>query len=104
MKNYQEIYKKIENPLNDDEVVRKLIEGYSDELGTKKYYKKLTEVYHDQKKYIGINVKDKDKFVSELFNEWKNDITLNISDDEIKNYGKDFSNLREFLKNIPYVN
>ena len=32
MKNYQEIYEKIENPLNDDEVVRKLIEGYSDEL------------------------------------------------------------------------
>ena len=103
MKNYQEMYEKIENPLNDDEVIKKLIEGYSDELGTKKYYKKLTEVYNDQKKYTEINVKDKDKFVSELFNEWKNDITLNISDDEIKNYGKDFSNLREFLKNIPYV-
>ena len=104
MKNYQEMYEKIENPLNDDEVIRKLIEGYSDELGTKQYYKKLTEVYNDQKKYIEINVKDKDKFVSELFNEWKNDITLNISDDEIKKYDKDFSNLREFLKNIPYVN
>ena len=25
MKNYQELYEKIENPLNDDEVVRKLI-------------------------------------------------------------------------------
>lgn len=103
MKNYQEMYEKIENPLNDDEVIRKLIEGYSDELGTKQYYKKLTEVYNDQKKYTEINVKDKDKFVSELFNEWKNDITLNISDDEIKKYDKDFSNLREFLKNIPYV-
>lgn len=103
MKNYQEIYEKMENPLNDDEVIKKLIEGYSDELGTKKYYKKLTEVYHDQKKYTGFNVKDKDKFVSEIFNEWKNDITLNISDDEIKKYGEDFSRLREFLKNIPYV-
>lgn len=103
MKDYQEMYEKIENPLNDDEVIKKLIEGYSDELGTKQYYKKLTEVYNDQKKYTEINVKDKDKFVSELFNEWKNDITLNISDDEIKKYDKDFSNLREFLKNIPYV-
>ena len=35
MKDYQEIYEKIENPLNDDEVIKKLIEGYSDELGTK---------------------------------------------------------------------
>ena len=41
MKNYQEIYEKIENPLNDDEVVRKLIEGYSDELGTEQYHKYL---------------------------------------------------------------
>ena len=103
MKNYQELYEKIENPLNDDEVIKKLIEGYSDELGTKQYYKKLTEVYHDQKKYKGINDKEKDKFVSEIFNEWKKDITRNISDDEIKKYDEDFSNLREFLKNIPYV-
>ena len=103
MKDYQEIYEKMENPLNDDEVVRKLIEGYSDELGTKKYYNKLVKVNYKQKKYTEPNMKDKNKFVSELFNEWKNDITLNISDDEIKKYDKDFSNLREFLKNIPYV-
>ena len=104
MKNYQEIYEKIENPLNDDEVVRKLIEGYSDELGTKKYYKKLTEVYHDQKKYTGINVKDKDKFVSEIFNEWKKDITRNISDEDIKSYNnQNFARLRECIKDIPDI-
>lgn len=104
MKNYQEIYEKIENPLNDDEVVRKLIEGYSDELGTKQYYKKLTEVYHDQKKYTGFNVKDKDKFVSEIFNEWKNDITKNISDEDIKSYNnQNFDRLRECIKNIPDI-
>ena len=104
MKNYQEIYEKIENPLNDDEVVRKLIEGYSDELGTKKYYKKLTEVYHDQKKYTGFNVKDKDKFVSEIFNEWKKDITRNISDEDIKSYNnQNFARLRECIKDIPDI-
>ena len=104
MKNYQEMYEKIENPLNDDEVIKKLIEGYSDELGTKKYYKKLTEVYHDQKKYIGINVKDKDKFVSEIFNEWKKDITRNISDEDIKSYNnQNFARLRECIKDIPDI-
>ena len=104
MKNYQELYEKIENPLNDDEVIKKLIEGYSDELGTKQYYKKLTEVYRDQKKYTGINVKDKDKFVSEIFNEWKNDITKNISDEDIKSYNnQDFVRLRECIKNIPDI-
>ena len=104
MKDYQEIYEKIENPLNDDEVIKKLIEGYSDELGTKQYYKKLTEVYRDQKKYTGINVKDKDKFVSEIFNEWKNDITKNISDEDIKSYNnQDFARLRECIKNIPDI-
>lgn len=104
MKNYKELYEKIENPLNDDEVVRKLIEGYSDELGTKKYYKKLTEVYNDQKKYTGINDKDKDKFVSEIFNEWKKDITRNISDEDIKSYkNQDFVRLRECIKNIPDI-
>ena len=89
MKNYQEIYEKIENPLNDDEVVRKLIEGYSDELGT--------EQYKD------INMEDKDRLVSQIFNDWKKDLTLNIKDDEIKKYNKDFPYLREFLKNTPYV-
>ena len=104
MKDYQEIYEKIENPLNDDEVIKKLIEGYSDELGTKQYYKKLTEVYRDQKKYTGINVKDKDKFVSEIFNEWKKDITRNISDEDIKSYNnQNFARLRECIKDIPDI-
>ena len=104
MKNYQEIYEKIENPLNDDEVIKKLIEGYSDELGTKQYYKKLTEVYRDQKKYTELNMDDKDRFVSEIFNEWKNDITKNISDEDIKSYNnQDFARLRECIKNIPDI-
>ena len=104
MKDYQEIYEKIENPLNDDEVIKKLIEGYSDELGTKQYYKKLTEVYRDQKKYTELNMDDKDKFVSEIFNEWKNDITKNISDEDIKSYNnQNFARLRECIKDIPDI-
>ena len=103
MKNYQEIYEKIENPLNDDEVVRKLIEGYSDELGTEQYYKKLVQVNYKEKKYKDINMEDKDRLVSQIFNDWKKDLTLNIKDDEIKKYNKDFPYLREFLKNTPYV-
>ena len=103
MKNYQEIYEKIENPLNDDEVVRKLIEGYSDELGTEQYYKKLVQVNYKEKKYKDINMEDKDRLVSQIFNDWKKDLTLNIKDDEIKKYNKEFPPLREFLKNIPYV-
>ena len=103
MKNYQEMYEKIENPLNDDEVVRKLIEGYSDELGTEQYYKKLVQVNYKEKKYKDINMEDKDRLVSQIFNDWKKDLTLNIKDDEIKKYNKDFPYLREFLKNTPYV-
>ena len=103
MKNYHEMYEKIENPLNDDEVVRKLIEGYSDELRTKQYYKKLVQVNYKEKKYTGINMEDKDRLVSQIFNDWKKDLTLNIKDDEIKKYNKEFPPLREFLKNIPYV-
>ena len=103
MKNYHEMYEKIENPLNDDEVVRKLIEGYSDELGTEQYYKKLVQVNYKEKKYKDINMEDKDRLVSQIFNDWKKDLTLNIKDDEIKKYNKDFPYLREFLKNTPYV-
>ena len=103
MKNYQEIYEKIENPLNDDEVVRKLIESFSDELGTKSYYNKLVQVNYKEKKYKEINMEDKDRLVSQIFNDWKKDLTLNIKDDEIKKYNKEFPPLREFLKNIPYV-
>lgn len=103
MKNYQEMYEKIENPLNDDEVIRKLIEGYSDELGTEQYYKKLVQVNYKEKKYKDINMEDKDRLVSQIFNDWKKDLTLNIKDDEIKKYNKDFPYLREFLKNTPYV-
>ena len=103
MKNYKELYEKIENPLNDDEVVRKLIEGYSDELRTKQYYNKLVQVNYKEKKYKEINMEDKDRLVSQIFNDWKKDLTLNIKDDEIKKYNKDFPYLREFLKNTPYV-
>ena len=103
MKNYHEMYEKIENPLNDDEVIRKLIEGYSDELRTKQYYNKLVQVNYKEKKYKGINMDDKDRLVSQIFNDWKKDLTLNIKDDEIKKYNKDFPYLREFLKNTPYV-
>lgn len=103
MKNYQELYEKIENPLNDDEVIKKLIESYSDELGTKSYYNKLVQVNYKEKKYKEINMEDKDRLVSQIFNDWKKDLTLNIKDDEIKKYNKEFPPLREFLKNIPYV-
>ena len=104
MKNYHEMYEKIENPLNDDEVVRKLIEGYSDELRTKQYYNKLVQVNYKEKKYKGINMDDKDRLVSQIFNEWKNDITKNISDEDIKSYkNQDFVRLRECIKNIPDI-
>ena len=104
MKNYQEMYEKIENPLNDDEVVRKLIEGYSDELRTKQYYNKLVQVNYKEKKYKEINMEDKDRLVSQIFNEWKNDITKNISDEDIKSYNnQDFVRLRECIKNIPDI-
>lgn len=104
MKNYKEIYEKIENPLNDDEVVRKLIEGYSDELRTKQYYNKLVQVNYKEKKYKEINMEDKDRLVSQIFNEWKNDITKNISDEDIKSYNnQDFVRLRECIKNIPDI-
>ena len=104
MKNYHEMYEKIENPLNDDEVVRKLIEGYSDELRTKQYYNKLVQVNYKEKKYKWINMDDKDRLVSQIFNEWKNDITKNISDEDIKSYkNQDFIRLRECIKNIPDI-
>ena len=104
MKNYHEMYEKIENPLNDDEVVRKLIEGYSDELRTKQYYNKLVQVNYKEKKYKVINMDDKDRLVSQIFNEWKNDITKNISDEDIKSYNnQDFVRLRECIKNIPDI-
>ena len=104
MKNYHEMYEKIENPLNDDEVIRKLIEGYSDELRTKQYYNKLVQVNYKEKKYKGINMDDKDRLVSQIFNEWKNDITKNISDEDIKSYkNQDFIRLRECIKNIPDI-
>lgn len=104
MKNYHEMYEKIENPLNDDEVIRKLIEGYSDELRTKQYYNKLVQVNYKEKKYKGINMDDKDRLVSQIFNEWKNDITKNISDEDIKSYkNQDFVRLRECIKNIPDI-
>ena len=104
MKDYQEIYEKIENPLNDDEVVRKLIEGYSDELRTKQYYNKLVQVNYKEKKYKVINMDDKDRLVSQIFNEWKNDITKNISDEDIKSYNnQNFARLRECIKDIPDI-
>lgn len=49
-------------------------------------------------------MEDKDRLVSQIFNEWKNDITKNISDEDIKSYNnQDFVRLRECIKNIPDI-
>ena len=110
-----EIYGSIENPLDDPNVMRKLISIYS-KIGSDSsiqkplddyFYEMLVKttskdnVYKDNRKFS-------DRFYSMMFNKWKDSITSMSRAEFDKlftqgDYGKDFIEMRNFLINVANV-
>lgn len=106
--NLADLYKEIENPLNDINVIKQLINDYSRSFeGLGGFYDKLTTNVEKQysRKYIK---KDGDLFYSMMFNLWKKSV-VEMSKErfiELRNngsYDNDFIQMRNYLKTVKDV-
>ena len=100
-----ELYDQIRNPLDDPNVIEKLIKAFANKSnGSGGYYSRLIRTV--QKKYKGLySQKDADKFYAMLFNIWKNNILAMTKDEFMKlreagEYGPDFAKMRNYLSKI----
>ena len=103
-----ELYSSIRNPLEDDNVIKKLIKAYGNSpfvFGG--LYGNITNLEEEKSNFI-VNKKDADVFYSMMFNKWKNSIVSMTKDefDELYrrgSFGLDFKKMRKYLKSIPDV-
>ena len=105
----KDLYDSIQNPLDDKDVVRKIISAYAN-TGFFGFYDALTSVYEknydgtDEEKYY----KEKDVFYINVFNRWKKEMLSLSVEDYKKLYengriSKDFPALRSALLNLPEI-
>jgi hypothetical protein len=101
-----DIYDKTKNPINDKDIIKKLIELYSQST-VHSFYGKLVEANGniDSRRY---SPSDKDAFYAMMFNIWKKNITSMTKKEYIELYRqgkvkKDFIKLRNFLLKTPDV-
>ena len=98
-----QLYNQIENPLDSNNVLERLVEIYSKETS---FYSGLTKTVEKEYKEGNYFISDSDEFYSMLFNKWKNSIIALTKEefDELKrkgSYDDDFIVMRNFLKSIP---
>ena len=98
-----ELYDKIENPIDDLEIIQELVQAY------KNYSKYIEDDFYTQlmgrrkKSNVGnINIEDEDKLYTILFNKWKNSI-LSLKESEYfqGNSRENFIKLKNYLKHLP---
>ncbi len=100
-----ELYNQIQNPINDIDIIKKVIYAYSKTSGN--FYYNLT--HNVQKENVNkYYIADSDFFYAMMFNKWKNSIVAMKKDEFIElykngKYGKDFIKMREYLKTVPDV-
>jgi hypothetical protein len=101
--NLENLYKNIKNPLQDLEVLKKLIDMYSNSTSNdKSFYSKLIGYDFGLNK---VSFDSKNNFFAFIFNNWKKEILNMKKEDfiELKAQGRlndDFIFLRDYLKNI----
>lgn len=106
MANLSEIYSKVENPMDNNEILQKLIGQYSkaergDKGNSGGLYKNLVK-FNGNKDTTGVSVSDKEKFYVETYNQWKNKL-LSLTPEqkqEQKKIGVDVENLISYLKSF----
>lgn len=102
-------YEKIKNPIDDDSVIKKLIEAYSNSYnGLGGFYGRLTQTVEKDYKKGEHYVTDKDEFEAMLFNCWKKNVLEMSQAEYIALYqkgklGEDFPVARNYLKTVKDV-
>ena len=104
-----ELYNQIHNPIDDINVIEKLINAYANNSkGFGGYYGQLTKTVQKEHNKGQYYREDADRFYAMLFNKWKNSIVAMTRDEFVElykqgSYGQDFIKMRNYLKNIPDV-
>lgn len=104
-----ELYDQIRNPIDDPNVIEKLINVYANSSkGFGGYYGQLTKTVQKEHNKGQYYCEDADKFYAMLFNKWKNSIVSMTRDEFVElykqgSYGQDFIKMRNYLKDIPDV-
>lgn len=94
---FQKIYNQMNNPIADNEVIKQLINNYSE---GKNMYSSLTRVYVKNKKNVNTyNKQAHDKLYAKLFKIWKSTV-LSFPDNNLTDTGK---KLKAHLKTIPDI-
>lgn len=99
-----DIYNKLKNPIENLEILKKIIKLYEKSRDKSEYLDELTKKEVSEE----IDLKERDYFYSIAFNEWKKniiDMPFKRFSNLLKNdkYKKDFSKMKEFLEGIPNV-
>jgi len=101
-----DLYNKLQNPLDNNKEIEKLINLYLKSNSMQEYYKKMiTKDYNTKPTYLKSEI---DEFYCTIFNVWKENI-IKLSFKRFSNITKneklenDFSRMREFLEKIPEV-
>ncbi len=96
-----ELYNQIQNPINDPQIMEKLIEIYANSSEIGGFYTKVTKIVKKEYKKGEHYIEDADKFYSMMFNKWKNNI-VTMSKDELYRlgYGEDFIKMKKYLETI----
>lgn len=101
----KDLYSQIENPIDDVETIKKIIDVYANEdKGLGGFYGRLVKA--STKNNSGqYNITDSDLFFSKMFNKWKKSIVSMTKEEFLaqRSYGNDFVGLRNYLKRVPDV-
>lgn len=104
-----ELYDQIRNPIDDPNVIQKLVNAYANSSnGLGGYYGQLTKTVQKEYTQGRYYCEDADRFYAMLFNKWKNSITSMTRNEFLElykqgSYGKDFIKMRNYLISIPDV-
>ena len=100
-----DVYSSVENPLENDEMIKKIIEAYSkssrtDIFGSSDLYSSLVKM-NQTKDSSQINLNDRETFMVETYNQWIENM-LNLSNTNIqyleKSKGIDAGKMQEYLR------
>ena len=102
----EELYKKIKNPLEDLEVLKSLVDMYSNSKSVNKSF--YTKIIGYDFGLTKVSLESKNQFFALMFNNWKKEIIDMTKEDFLlfKEQGRlhdDFIYLREYLKNVSDV-
>ena len=105
MNQYLKLYEKSNNPLENNEILEKVIKAYISykKNGSTTFYNEIEKAGTERKKSTPPPMTEKDTFWSVLFNKWKRNILNNIGKINPEEYQGHFEELVKNLKEIPDI-